>query len=106
MFLCKIDKIFNDMPNVFSIADDILVIGYGKDRADHDKAVCKVLKWCQDVNLKLNKEKCHFRCKSIPFFGEIVSRQDIQPNPQKVRALTEMLAPKNKKGTAGLPRHN
>ena len=85
------------MPNVFGIAGDILVIGYDKDGIDHDKAVYKVLKWCQDVNLKLNKEKCHFRCMSIPFFGEVVSRQVIQPDPQKVRALTEMLAPKNKK---------
>ena len=68
MFQCKIDEIFNDMPNVFGIAGDILVIGYDKDGADHDEAVYKVLKQCQDVNLKLNREKCHFRCTSIPFF--------------------------------------
>ena len=67
------------------------------DGTDHDKAVYKVLKWCQDVNLKLNKEKCHFRCMSIPFFGEVVSRQGVQLDPQKVRPLTEMLVPKNKK---------
>ena len=96
MFQCKIDKIFNDMLNVFGIADDTLVIGYNKDGADHDEAVYKVLKWCQDVNLKHNK-KCHFRCTSIPFFGEVVSRQGIQPNPQKVKALMEMPAPQNKK---------
>ena len=84
MFQCKIDEIFNDMPNVFGIADNILVIGYDKDGTDHDEAVYKVLKQCQDVNLKLNKEKCHFRCTSIPFFGEVISRQDIQPDPQKV----------------------
>ena len=85
------------MPNVFGIADDILVIGYDEDGADHDKAVYKILKWCQDVNLKLNKEKCHFRCTSIPFFGEVISRQGIQPDPQKVKALMEMAAPKNRK---------
>ena len=106
MFQCKIDEIFNNMPNVFGIADDILVIGYNKDGTDHDKAVYKVLKWCQDVNLKLNKEKCHFRCTSIPFFGEVVSRQGIQPDPQKVRALTNIPTPKKQKGTAGLSRHN
>ena len=52
MFQHKIDEIFNDIPNVFSIADDILVIGYDKDGTDHDKAVYKVLRWWQDVNLK------------------------------------------------------
>ena len=97
IFQYKIDKIFNDVLNVFGIADDILVIGHDKDGTDHDEAVYKVLKWCQDVNLKLNKEKCHFRCTSIPYFGGVVSSQDIQPDPQKVRALTEMLAPKTKK---------
>ena len=44
MFQCKIDKIFNDMPNVFGIADDILVVGYEKDGADHNEAVYSVLK--------------------------------------------------------------
>ena len=97
MFQHKIDEIFNDMPNVFGIADDILVIGYDKDRTDHDKAVYNVLRQCQDVNLKLNKDKCHFRCTSILFFGEVVSREGIQSDPQKIRALAKMPAPKNKK---------
>ena len=34
---------------------------------------------------------------SIPFFGEVVSREGIQPDLQKVRALTEMPLPKNKR---------
>ena len=97
MFQYKIDKIFNDMPSVFGIADDILVIGYEKDGADHDKAVYNVLRWCQDVSLKLKKDKCHFRCTSILFFGKVVSREGIQPDLQKVRALAEMPMPKNKR---------
>ena len=39
---------FNDMPNIFGIADNILVIGYDKDGADHDKAVYSILRWCQE----------------------------------------------------------
>ena len=97
MFQHKIDKIFNDMANVFGIAHDILVIGYDKDGADHDEAVYDELRQCQDVNLKLNKEKCHFRCTSIPFFGKVVLRDGVHPDPQKVKALTKMPAPKNKK---------
>ena len=97
MFQHKIDETFNDIPNVFGIADDILVIGYDKDRTDHNKTVNRVLKCCQDVNLKLNKEKCHFRCTAISFFGEVVSRDGMQPYPRKISALTKMPAPKNKK---------
>ena len=57
MFQCKIDEIFSDMPNVFGIADDILDIGYDENGADHDAAVHKVVLQCEEVNLKLNKEK-------------------------------------------------
>ena len=49
-------KFFNDIPNVFGIVDDILVIGYDKDGADHDAAVHKVLRQCKEVNLKLSKK--------------------------------------------------
>ena len=97
MFQHKIDKIFNDMINIFGIVDDILVIRYDEDGADHDAGVHKVLRWCREVNLKLNKDKCHFRCTSIPFFGEVISREGIQPEPQKAKALTNMPAPKIKK---------
>ena len=97
MFQCKIDEIFNDMLNVFGIAHDILVIGYDEDWTDHDEAVYNVLRHCKEVNLKLNKDKCHFRCTSIPFFGKVVSRKGVQPDPQKIKALTDMLVPKNKR---------
>ena len=39
MFQYKIEKIFNDMPNVFGITDDALVIGYNDDGTDHDAMV-------------------------------------------------------------------
>ena len=96
IFQLKIDKIFNDMLNVFGIADDILVIGCDKDGEDHEEAVWGMLRQCQEVNLKLNKDKCHLRCTSIPFFGEVVSREGAQPDQQKIKALTDMLVPMNK----------
>ena len=42
MFQCKTDEIFSDMPNVFGIVDDILIIGYDENGADHDTTVHKV----------------------------------------------------------------
>ena len=39
MFQWKIDEIFNDMPNVFGITDDILVVGYDDDGRDHSETV-------------------------------------------------------------------
>ena len=65
MFKCKIGEIFSDMPNVFGIMDDILVIGYDEDGVDHDAAVYQILRQCEEVSLKLNKDKCHFYCRLV-----------------------------------------
>ena len=62
-------------------------MGSDKDETDHDRAVYKVLKCCKDVNLKLNKDKCYFRCTSIQFFRDVVSRDAMQPDPWKIIAL-------------------
>ena len=97
IFQCKIDEIFNDMLNVFGKVDGILIMGYDNDDTDHDKTVCKVLQRCREVNLKLNKEKCHFRCTSIPFFREVTLRRGVQPDPQKIKALMDMPVPNNKR---------
>ena len=50
------------MPNVFGIVDDILVAGYEADGKDQENTVWRVLQRCRQVNLKLNKGKCHFKC--------------------------------------------
>ena len=58
--------------------------------------VYKVLQRYEEGNLKLNKEKYHFMCTSIPFFGEVISRGGVQPELQKIKAHMDMLPPDNK----------
>ena len=94
MFQRKINEIFKDIPNVFGIVDDILVGWYEADGKDHDKTVHRVLQRCRQVNVKLDKEKCHFRCTSVPFFGEIISQNGVQQDTQKIKALVEIPPPK------------
>ena len=94
MFQRKIDEIFKDMPDVFGIVDDILVAGYKADGRDHDETGQRVLQRCRQVNLKLNKDKCHFMCTSVPFFGEIIFQNKVQPDAQNTKALVEMPPPK------------
>ena len=74
MFQSKIDDIFSD-------TDDILAICYDNKCTDHNVTVHKVLQRYKEVNLKLNKDKCNFKCTSIPFFGEVISRRGVQPDP-------------------------
>ena len=99
MFQRKIDEIFKDLSNVFGIADDILVTGYEADGKYHDETVWKMLQRCRQVNLKLNKDKCHFRCTSVPFSEDIISQHGVKPDQQKIMALMEMQPPKIKKNS-------
>ena len=92
----KIDVIFKDLPDMIGIADDILVVGYDSDGKDHDNTLWKVPKICRQVKLKLNKDKCHFRCTSVPCFGEMISRYGVRPDPWKLKVLGEM-PPKTKR---------
>ena len=39
MFQGKIDEIFQDIPNVFGITDDILIVGYDTNCIDQDKTL-------------------------------------------------------------------
>ena len=47
-FQQKINQIFKDLPHVFVIADNILIIGYDVDGRDHDN----MLKWVMQIYWK------------------------------------------------------
>ena len=53
----KIYELFIDIPNVFGIADDILIAGFDADCRDHVVRLEQVLQRCRQANLKQNKEK-------------------------------------------------
>ena len=68
-----------------------------------DRALGRVMQTYHKENLKLNKNKCHFWCTRVPFFREIVSSCDIQPEPCKL--VVDMPALTIKK-TSSNCRHN
>ena len=96
MFQRKIDEIFKKSPNVFGIADNILIMGYDVNIADHNRTLCRVLQKCRKENLKLNKDRCHFRCTSVLFVDEIISRHGVTTDLHELLALIKM--PPSKSG--------
>ena len=95
MFQKKTVELFNDTSYVFGILAEILIGGFDAYGKDHDKSVEQVLHKCRQTDLKLNKGKCLFRCTCIPFFGKVISRHGVSPNPAKVKVLMDMPPPKN-----------
>ena len=55
--------------------DDIVV--YGKDVADHDEKLRKVLHTLTHRGLTLNKAKCIFRMNRIEFMRHLLSERGI-----------------------------
>ena len=70
---------------MFGFADDILIVDYNKHEKHHDRILYRVFHIHRKVNLKLNKYTCHFRCTSVPGFGEIISRRGIRPESRKLK---------------------
>ncbi|KAK2727083.1 hypothetical protein QYM36_007810 [Artemia franciscana] len=76
------------------IVDDIIISG--KTIEEHDANVHSALIRALEKGVKLNLQKCVFKCNSIPYFGHVISENGIHPDPQKVRALREMRTPNTK----------
>ena len=43
--------------------------------------------WCKQTGITLKKAKCEFMLPSIKYFGHIISKDGIYPDPAKVEAI-------------------
>ena len=86
-----IRDIIKDLNGVVNIADDLLV--YGTDDDEHDRNLLALLEKYREVGLTLNPNKLKFKCKSVPFFGNVVTDKGIQSDPSKVQAIKKWLVP-------------
>ena len=47
-----------------------------------------------DANLRLHPSKCHFKVKQLKFLGHIISRDGVEVDPEKTKAVGEFPTPK------------
>lgn len=66
-----IHTIFENIPGVTTMMDDVIV--WGSTKMEHDTRLRQVLDRTRTINLKLNKDKCEFAVKSLTFIGDVVS---------------------------------
>ena len=91
VFESTIRDIIKDLNGVINIADDLLV--YGTDDDEHDRNLLALLEKCHEVGLTLNLNKLKFKCKTVPFFGNVVTNEGIKPDPSKVQAIKNWPVP-------------
>ena len=70
---------------------------YNEDGSNHDSTVRKVLDKEKSIGMQFNLTKCQFRKKQVKFFGMILSRDGVLPDPSKIEALKRLPEPKDEK---------
>jgi hypothetical protein len=81
--------------NVEVYVDDLLFKSVRENR--HIEDLRETFQTLRKYNMKLNPTKCAFRVSSGKFLGFMVSQRGIEANPEKVRAVLEMEAPRTTK---------
>ena len=74
--------------------DDIIV--KSQDRSDHLAALERFFERIRQFRLRLNTKKCTFGVTSGKLLGYMVSKRGIQVDPDKIRAILDMPAPRTK----------
>ena len=71
---------------------------YGKSFDDFLSNLDRVLQRCEQTNLVLNWEKCHFMVNEGIFLGHKISERGIEVDKAKLDAIEKMPCPKDIKG--------
>ena len=75
--------------------DDMIV--KSRDRANHLAALQRFFERIKRLRLRLNPKKCTFGVTSRKLLGHSVSERGIEVDPEKIRAILDMHAPRTKK---------
>lgn len=73
--------------------DDVVI--FGKTFEEHNANLEKVFHAFRRANLKLNAPKCTFGMHELNFLGQIVTREGIKPDPEKIAPVQNVQSPKN-----------
>jgi hypothetical protein len=83
--------------------DDFSVYGTSFDNCLHN--LDKVLQICEETNLVLNWEKCHFMVNEGIVLRHKISERDIEVDRAKVEAIEKMSRPRDVKGIHSILGH-
>ncbi|GJU21778.1 reverse transcriptase domain-containing protein [Tanacetum coccineum] len=94
--------IFHDMVEDFMevFMDDFSVFGNSFDQYLNN--LDKMLDRCEETNLVLNWEKCHFMIKEGTVLGHKISGKGIKVDKDKIDVIAKLLYPSNMKGVRRL----
>lgn len=88
-------QIFQNVNGCEVFVDDLVV--YGKNQAEHDERLLKVLQMAKENGVQFNSSKCVFGRSEIEYLGHMLTKDGIKPDPTKIESIIKMEKPKNVK---------
>lgn len=80
-----------NLKEVLFFLDDLIV--FSSSLEEHETRLTHVLEWLREYGLQLSPDKCRFFQTSVRYLGNIVSRDDIKADPDKIEALKTLPKP-------------
>lgn len=93
LFQRRMNSMLSGLSGVLCLMDDVLI--FGKDQAEHDYRLHRVLKRIRFTGVTLNPDKCEFSKSELKFLGHIINKQGVKADPAKTQAILDMQPPKN-----------
>ena len=102
IFQERLNTAIQGIRGVYTVADDILIIGKGSTEAiareDHDKNLTALLDRCQEKGIELNGEKCQIATQKVKYMGHVLSSDGLMSDSAKIEAIQKMPRPTNVAG--------
>ncbi|CAH2092381.1 unnamed protein product [Euphydryas editha] len=95
VFHGKLKQFLEDLDGVENYIDDIIV--WGETKEIHDKRLKALLERARQINLRFNKDKCRLFVEEVKYVGHVFSVKGMRADNEKIKAITEMQAPKDGK---------
>lgn len=93
IFHSEMSKRFHDIQGVKVMMDDLLI--FGRTKEEHDSRLLKVLNRAREIGIKFNKDKSYICQNKVKYLGHIFSREGVQVDQAKVKAICDMPPPSN-----------
>ena len=88
------EETFGDIPGVHIVADDMIVAA--ANEKEHDAILERIMQRAQEKNVRFNKSKVQFKVSTVKYLGNLVASSGLRPDPEKVRAISEMPVPSDR----------
>jgi hypothetical protein len=92
-FVKMMNMVIGNFPWIQCYIDDLII--FSNDFESHCSHILQLFDALKKANLKVNAEKCRWFCTEVHLLGYIISGSTIKMDSDKVKAISERLAPTN-----------